>query len=135
MTMKKMYVGCALVMAPAEFVESIVRLKEELSREYEVLEFLGFAKGTNQEVYEHDIACVKACDLFLAECTYPSTGLGFELGTAVAFNKPIIAIAEPEAKISRLVLGIAHPQFSFHRYQSTAEVLDIIRQKISVMVH
>ncbi len=35
---------------------------------------------------------IKSCDLFIAEVSYPSTGLGIELGWANIFNRQILCI-------------------------------------------
>lgn len=42
----------------------------------------------------------KKCDLMLAEVSYPSTGLGIELGWASNANIPIICIHKTKSKIS-----------------------------------
>ena len=72
------------------------------------------------------------CDLFVAICDHPSIGLGYELGTAIEqFAKPVLALAHQDAHITRLVLGIDAPSFSFQRYNSLTEVPYLIRTKIS----
>src|SRR5436305_766185 len=106
--MKKIYVGCSLTHSPDEFRDAIDLLKKKLAEKYEVLEFLGLIKGTAQEVFDWDTKCVRGCDLFLADCTYPALGLGYEIGVALENNKPTIAIAGKEAKVTRLLLGVTN---------------------------
>lgn len=43
---------------------------------------------------------IRKCDLFLAEVSYPSTGLGIEIGRAESFNIPVVAIYKKGSKIS-----------------------------------
>jgi len=43
---------------------------------------------------------ISECDLFVAEVSYPSTGMGIELGWANIFGKPIICVYKTGTKIS-----------------------------------
>ncbi len=129
--MKKIYVSCSLTHASEEFKQSIDQLKDRLRPRYEILDFFGLADGDPKDIYEHDLQCVHGCDLMLSEVSFPAIGLGFEIGTAIQINKPVLAVAKTDAKVSRLVLGIQSPQFNFHRYDSMDEVIKLIDQKIS----
>lgn len=129
----KLYVGCSLLHASEEFRQDIEALKKDLEKDYKVLQFLGLGGGTAEEIYRHDIDCVKSADIFVAECTYPSTGLGIELGTAIADKKPIIALAKEGAKVSGMVLGIDLPNFSFHQYNTKNEAIAIIKKQIAIL--
>src|SRR3989344_928411 len=110
---KKIYVGCSLTHAPDEFKTAIELLKKHLSQKYEILEFVGLVKGTAKDVFEWDTKCVKECDMFLADCTHPGIGLGYELGVAVEKNKPILAVAHKDAKVSRVILGVTAKNYTF----------------------
>jgi hypothetical protein len=131
-TKVKIYIGCSLTHAPAEFKQAVEDLKVRLRPEYEVFDFLGLEKGTDQDVYNWDIhQCVEKCDLFLAICDHASLGLGYELGSAIeAFKKPVLAVAHTDAYISRLVVGIDSPLFSFERYSDLSEIEAVIRSKL-----
>ena len=128
--MKKIYVGCSLTHAPQEFKNSIELFKTNLRKKYEVLEFLGLVKGTDREVFLWDTKCVKDSDLFIADCTYPSLGLGYEIGVALENKKPTIAIAHKDTKISRLILGVTNPNYLFQRYDNILEILEIAHKKL-----
>jgi hypothetical protein len=71
---------------------------------------------------------------FVAECSHPATGLGFEIATALSHHKPILAIARPEAKVSRLILGINSSLFSFIRYSNQEEILDAVEKKLAGVI-
>jgi nucleoside 2-deoxyribosyltransferase len=129
--MKKVYVGCSLTHAPEDFKASITQLKEQIKKICEVFEFVGLTAGTSRDVYLQDSNMVKNCDLFVAECSYPSTGLGLEIGLALAANKPILVIAKKDAKVSRMILGIDSSTISFLRYQNIKEAIPAIQEKIS----
>jgi nucleoside 2-deoxyribosyltransferase len=127
---KKLYIGCSLTQAPEEFKNAIEKLKNELRKDYEILDFVGLVNGTPKDVFEHDTYCVKSCDLFIADCTYPAIGLGYELGVAIMLDKPILAIAHKDAKVTRLVLGVTNPNYSFYRYDKLSEVVPLIKKII-----
>ncbi|MBI2355596.1 MAG: hypothetical protein HYV13_00095 [Candidatus Doudnabacteria bacterium] len=126
---KKIYLGAALVHAPEVYRRSILDLKKILSEQFEVLDFYGYDKaGEARNVYLHDIDCVKNCDFLLAECSYPSLGLGFEIASALNLNKPVIAVAHKDALVSRMILGIDTPLFTFMRYESISDIAKIISE-------
>jgi hypothetical protein len=48
----------------------------------------------------HSRSIIDKCDLVLAEVSYPSTGLGIELGWADSAGKPIVAVHKKDLIIS-----------------------------------
>lgn len=129
----KLYIGCSLTQAPAGFAEAVQELKSQLSRTYEVLDFLGLTKGTPTDVYHWDISRnIATCDLFVAICDHPAIGLGYELATAVEkYGKPVLAVAQADTRVTRIVMGIDHPGYSFERYKSLSDVPALIEHKLS----
>lgn len=130
-TKKIIYVGCSLTHATEEFKDSIEQLKKELGKVHTVIEFLGLIKGTAKDAFKTDIGNVKSCALFVAECSHPSTGLGIEIGTALSLDKPILAIAHRDAKVTRLVQGVTHPKFTFRRYDDMRTIVDFVEEKLA----
>jgi hypothetical protein len=128
----KLYVGCALTGASPEFIEKIKVFKQELAPQYEVLEFLWPKPGAPLEVYQRDIQeCVAGCDMMIAFCDRPSMGLGYELGTAVEkYSKPVLAVAHKDSKVSRLIMGVDHPMYTFSTYDDIEEVHLFLEQKV-----
>lgn len=127
--MVKLYVGCALTQAPAEFQERVRFLKEKLKTisSVEVMEFLGTVAGTARDVYIHDIIeCVGRCDLMIAICDFPSIGLGWEMATQVARRKPLMAFAHSDSKVTRLILDPGLPNYYFYRYDDFDEIRYVI---------
>ncbi len=125
----KLYVGCSLTHAPKAFREDVAVFKNSLKTTYDVLEFVGLEAGTPADVYRHDTECVRSCDLFIALCDFPSIGLGYELGLATELGKPVIAAAHRDAKVTRLVLGIQNPNYTFLRYNSFEEIAVEIKRR------
>ena len=129
------YVGCSLTHAPKKFKDDVELFKSNLRSLYEVHDFLGLVKGSEQQVYEHDIANVEECALFMAICDYPSLGLGYELATAIEkLQKPTLAVAHVDATITRMILGIRHPNYTFQRYRSFSDLTDIVQAQVANLV-
>lgn len=120
--MNKVYVGTALTHAPQEHKTLIKNLKNDLRGEFAVLDFVGLINGTPKDVYEWDTKCVHDCDYFIADCSYPAIGLGYEIGIALSINKPILAVAKQDAKVTRLVLGINAQNYKFKRYKTYSDL-------------
>ncbi|HLD03959.1 MAG TPA: hypothetical protein VJC17_04260 [Candidatus Dojkabacteria bacterium] len=120
------YLGCALTLAPKSFTDEIINLKQILKKKYAILEFLGVVKGTPKDVFIRDTKCVKDCDLFVAECSYPAIGLGYEIGMAIYEKKPILTLANINTHVTRMVQGISVPRYKFVRYNNISEVPLII---------
>lgn len=125
---RKLYVGCALQFAPPEFVTAIRVLREELKEHFQVLEFKFPHPGSNRDVYTLDIKKhIVKCDLMLAICDHPSTGLGYEMATAIEkHNKYVLCLAHTKAGPSRLILGITSRRYEFNRYDSIFEIKQLL---------
>jgi hypothetical protein len=129
----KIYVGCSLTQAPQAFKDAVESLKNSLRADYQILDFVGLEAGTATDVYNWDVKhCVGGCDLFVAICDYPAIGLGYELATAIEkLNKPVLAVAQEKAIVTRLVLGIDAPTFSLERYQDMGDVVALVKAKLA----
>ncbi len=115
-----LYVGCGLTQAPEDFKQEVEAFKDALREDYIVFDFIGLVEGTAEDVYRWDIEhCTAKSDLFVAVCDYPSIGLGYELSARVRdFKKPALAVAAEASLITRVVLGVPHPNYTFRRYGS-----------------
>src|SRR5258707_2053751 len=82
-----------------------------------------------QEVYRRDMAWLEQCNLFIAEVSGSSFGLGFETGYLLgATNKRVILLyrREMEKKVSLLITGNSHPNCTLVPYVSVEEVEKVI---------
>ena len=136
----KVYFGCALTHAPGSFQKGIEQFKDRLRKieGVEVLDFIGLVGGTSTDVYKHDIhTCVQNGELIIGECSYPSIGLGWELGTAVEKHKKhVLAVAHTTSVVTRLVLGAEcelNENFSFARYDDFEQLYEICLIKIQIL--
>jgi len=67
---------------------------------------------------------LKEMDYVVAEVSYPSTGLGIELGWANLYNIPIILIHKSDFTVSDSVKSIA---FKITDYSSTEDMIEKIK--------
>lgn len=131
---KKLYVGCGLTLAPQAFKDQVEGLKEELNKEWEVLQFIGTKAGTEVDVYQVDIIDnVGGCDAFLGIMDEPSWGLGWETREAIMQSKPALLVAHMGSTVTRLALGATHfTDLRFQRYENMiADVPAIAREEFA----
>ena len=78
-----------------------------------------------RDVFRRDMAWLEQCDLFIAEVSGSSFGLGFETGYLLgATNKQVILLyrREVERKVSLLISGNTHENCMLLPYASMEEV-------------
>ena len=77
-----------------------------------------------QDVYRRDMAWLEQCELFIAEVSGSSFGLGFETGYLLgATNKRVILLyrRELEQKVSLLISGNSHVNCTLMPYATMEE--------------
>jgi 2'-deoxynucleoside 5'-phosphate N-hydrolase len=78
-----------------------------------------------QDVFRRDMGWLDECDIFIAEVSGSSFGLGFEAGYLLgATNKKVILFYRRglERKISLLITGNTHPNCTLVPYATAEEV-------------
>ena len=70
----------------------------------------------------------KSCDLLIADVSYPSTGLGIELGWANNIGCPIVCTYKKGSKISNAIKTVTN---KFFEYSSEEELISIIKTVIN----
>jgi len=89
---------------------------------------------TPKEVYLRDMKWLEQCDLFMAEVSGSSFGLGFETGYLLgAYTKKVVLFyrRNVETKISLLITGITHPNCKLTPYSDLDEIEAWIRNNMS----
>jgi hypothetical protein len=82
-----------------------------------------------QEVYRRDMAWLGQCDLFIAEVSGSSFGLGFETGYVLgATSKKVVLLYrhDVEQRISLLITGNAHPNCTLVPYTNVEEAIRFV---------
>ena len=89
---------------------------------------------TPKEVFLRDMKWLEQCDMFIAEVSGSSFGLGFETGYLLgATTKKVVLFyrRDVETKISLLITGITHPNCTLAPYSNPDEVEIWIRNNLS----
>jgi nucleoside 2-deoxyribosyltransferase len=62
---------------------------------------------SDADIHDQDLAWLRAADAVVAEVTTPSLGVGYEIGRAVARDKPVLCLYRPDAAhdLSAMVRG------------------------------
>jgi hypothetical protein len=71
------------------------------------------------------------CDLLLAEASYPSTGLGIEMGWANCYNIPILCIHKVGMEPSPAVKAIVRKIVPYH---DLADSVDSLEKDIKLLI-
>jgi len=89
---------------------------------------------TPLEVYERDMKWLEQCDLFMAEVSGSSFGVGFETGYLLGAAKKKVVLffrRDAEKTISRIITGVAHPNCTVVPYWQVEEVETWIKTSLS----
>src|SRR6266849_8298218 len=89
---------------------------------------------TAQEVFRRDMRWLEECDLFMAEVSGSSFGLGFETGYLLgATTKRVILFyqRDVEKRLSLMITGITHPNCTLAPYSNIDEMGLLIRNNLS----
>jgi hypothetical protein len=88
-----------------------------------------------RDVYQRDMAWLEQCELFIAEVSGSSFGLGFETGYLLgASSKKVVLLyrREVEHKVSLLITGNTHANCTLFPYATVEEVEQFIGANFAV---
>lgn len=91
----------------------------------ETLDALGEVGLDDRFVHDRDVAWVERCGALVAEVTQPSTGTGYEIGRAVAWQKPVLCIYREidGRRVTRMLSG--NPGVAMRAYRTVADLPDV----------
>ena len=73
---------------------------------------------------------IKSCDLIIAECSFPSTGQGIELGWADMYQVSILCIYRKGIEPSRALHYVTH---SFITYENAEDMINKVEMFIKTV--
>ena len=88
---------------------------------------------TPEEVFQRDMRWLEECDLFMAEVSGSSFGVGFETGYLLgATTKKVVLFYDRglKARLSLLITGLSHANCRLVPYSDSAEVETWIREEL-----
>jgi 2'-deoxynucleoside 5'-phosphate N-hydrolase len=84
-----------------------------------------------RNVYERDVAWIRACDRLIAEVSTPSHGVGYEIAFALELGKPVLCIHQEGRPVSKMITGNSYPNILVKEYRNSDEAISIIRSFLS----
>ena len=79
------------------------------------------------QVYERDVAWIRACEALVAEVSTPSHGVGYEVAFALSLGKPVLCLFQENQAVSKMITGNSHPNLRVRTYRSAGEAVAVIR--------
>jgi nucleoside 2-deoxyribosyltransferase len=79
------------------------------------------------EVYERDIAWIRACDALVAEVSTPSHGVGYEVAFALGLGKPVLCLYREGQPVTKMITGNSSPNIRISSYLDAAEAVQVVR--------
>src|SRR5574341_1186358 len=83
-----------------------------------------------REVYDRDVAWIRADQALIAEVSVPSYGVGYEVGFALSAGRPVLCLAQQGRNISKMITGNPHPGLKTRTYDGTDEAIRLAREFI-----
>jgi 2'-deoxynucleoside 5'-phosphate N-hydrolase len=80
---------------------------------------------SDREIHDRDLAWLRAADYLVAEVTTPSLGVGYEIGRATEWGKPILCLVRPQQGRSLSAMIAGSSGVTVRAYQSLAELSEI----------
>ncbi|MGB9708556.1 nucleoside 2-deoxyribosyltransferase [Infirmifilum uzonense] len=136
--MKKVYFAAPMRGVRGALNESreLVKLMEDnglmVLTKHVIEDVLDTDKGmSHQEVFERDIRLLDEADILIAEVSYPSLGVGFEIAYALLKGKTVMALVKKDRveSLSSLIRGITMKNFHLIEYSSPNEAIEKILDK------
>jgi len=89
------------------------------------------ARENPSDIYFRDVSWIEESDLLIAEVSTPSHGVGYEIGYALDFNKPVLCLYRQQVVISKMILGNPHPLLTVLSYKNLNEAEKLLRKYLS----
>jgi nucleoside 2-deoxyribosyltransferase len=80
----------------------------------------------DQKIHDRDLAWLKDSDYLVAEVTTPSLGVGYEIGRATEWGKPVLCLYRRKEgrSLSAMIAGSA--EVTVREYQSSPQLAEIV---------
>lgn len=70
------------------------------------------------DIYQRDVAWIEESEVLVAEVSTPSHGVGYEIGYALALQKPVFCLSKRESSVSKMITGNPDPLLRIATYDS-----------------
>lgn len=79
----------------------------------------------DRAIHDRDLSWLKEAAYVVAEVTTPSLGVGYEIGKASEWGKPILCLFRPKSSHSLSAMIAGSKSVKVREYQNTAELKEI----------
>lgn len=87
------------------------------------------------KIFEKASEAIKSADVIIAEITYPSTGVGQQIGLALSWKIPVIALHQlNNPEVSRFAVGMESPYLQVKEYNPD-NIQSILDESLSSVVN
>ena len=84
--------------------------------------------GRDALIHERDLAWLRESDCLVAEVTVPSLGVGYEIGRAAEWGKPVLCLFRRNAGRSLSAMIRGSDRVRLHEYEDAAELQEVFRE-------
>jgi len=83
---------------------------------------------TDRFIHDRDLSWLKESDYLVAEVTTPSLGVGYEIGKATEWGKPVLCLYRPAEGRSLSAMISGDDAVTLKQYQSPTELNEIFKE-------
>jgi 2'-deoxynucleoside 5'-phosphate N-hydrolase len=80
------------------------------------------------KIHDRDLDWLRKADYLVAEVTTPSLGVGYEIGKATEWGKPVLCLHRPTQGRSLSAMIAGSNAVTLNEYQSPAELVEIFNE-------
>jgi len=79
----------------------------------------------DRHIHDRDLAWLRESQILVAEVTVPSLGVGYEIGKATEWGKPVLCLYRPQAGRSLSAMIAGSKDIVLKEYESTSQLEEI----------
>lgn len=84
--------------------------------------------GCDREIHDRDLSWLKEADYLVAEVTTPSLGVGYEIGRAIEWRKPILCLFRRNSGRTLSAMIAGSDGVKLREYERLADLSQIFRE-------
>ena len=84
--------------------------------------------GSETAIHDRDLAWLRDARCLVAEVTTPSLGVGYEIGKATEWRKPVLCLFRPGGGRVLSAMMAGSRQLKVYEYESTAELKEVFEE-------
>ncbi|SES74789.1 hypothetical protein SAMN04488587_0774 [Methanococcoides vulcani] len=83
---------------------------------------------SESQIYERDMGFLKTSECMIAEVSMASTGVGYEVCSAINKGIPILCVHRPDTNVSAMILGNTNGNVTVKEYSDNEDLEGILRE-------